>query len=49
MNNIHRPSKPKKDDLVKLYDVCNKIFKSKNCFYTKDEFKKEKEKREEIC
>lgn len=45
MDKINRPERPKKDDLKKLYDVCNEIFKKKECFYTKEEFKKiEKEK-----
>lgn len=43
MNKVNRPEKPKKDDLVKLYDVCNKIFNKKECFYTKEEVKKLKE------
>ncbi len=43
MNKVNRPEKPKKDDLVKLYDVCNEIFKKKECFYTKEEVKKLKE------
>lgn len=47
MDKINRPSKPRKDDLIKLYDICNSIFKNKECFYTKEEtkkFEKEKEK-----
>lgn len=49
INKIHIPDKPKKEDLKKLYDVCNEIFKKKECFYTKEEFKKVKEGLEEIC
>ena len=47
MDKINRPDKPKKDDLKRLYDICNKIFNKKECFYTKEEskiMKKEKEK-----
>ena len=40
MDKIHRPEMPKKADLVKVYDICNKVFKNKDCFYTSEEFKK---------
>lgn len=43
MDKVYRPEKPKKEDLKRLYDVCNKIFKKKECFYTKEEVKKLKE------
>lgn len=43
MHKVNRPEKPKKDDLVKLYDICNKIFNKKECFYTKEEVKELKE------
>ena len=49
MDKVNRPEKPKKDDLKKLYDVCNSIFKNKQCFYTPDEFKQIKKEKEEIC
>lgn len=49
MDKIIRPEKPKKDDLVKLYDVCNSIFKKKECFYTKEEFKQIKKEKENLC
>lgn len=49
MDKVNRPIKPKKDDLKKLYDVCNKIFKKKELFYTKEEFEKMKKENEEIC
>ena len=39
MDKVNRPNKPKKEDLINLYDICNKIFKKGECFYTKDEFK----------
>lgn len=39
MDRVHRPEAPKKEDLKRLYDVCNKIFKKKECFYTKEEIK----------
>jgi hypothetical protein len=48
MDKIHRPDRPKKEDLKRLYDVCNKIFKNKNCFYTREEVKKLKEDKENI-
>lgn len=48
MDKINRPEKPKKEDLIKLYDICNQLFKKKECFYTKEEFEKEKEKKEKI-
>ena len=48
MDKINRPSKPNKDDLIKLYDMCNSIFKKEELFYTKEEFKKEKEKKEKL-
>lgn len=43
MYKVNRPDVPKKEDLIKLYDVCNEIFKKKECFYTKEEVKKLKE------
>ena len=49
MYKVNRPEKPKKDDLVKLYDICNKIFNKKECFYTKEELKKVKGEKEELC
>lgn len=39
MDRVYRPETPKKEDLKRLYDVCNKIFKKKECFYTKEEVK----------
>lgn len=48
MDKIVRPTKPKKEDLIKLYDVCNSIFKKKDLFYTKEEFKKIKKEKEEL-
>jgi hypothetical protein len=47
MDKVHRPERPKKSDLKRLYDVCNKVFKNKDCFYTKEEF--EKVKKEKIA
>lgn len=43
MNKVYRPEMPKREDLKKLYDVCNKIFSKSECFYTKEETKKLKE------
>lgn len=43
MDKINRPDAPKKEDLKRLYDVCNEIFKKKEYFYTKEELRKLKE------
>jgi hypothetical protein len=48
MDRVHRPEKPKKEDLIRIYDVCNRIFKDKECFYTAEEVKKLKENKENI-
>lgn len=48
MDKINRPDKPKKEDLKRLYDVCNKIFKNHECFYTKEQVKKLKEDKSNI-
>lgn len=45
MDKVNRPDKPKKEDLIRLYDICNQIFKKKECFY-KNEKQVEKEKEE---
>lgn len=47
MDKVHRPKVPKRADLIRLYDVCNRVFKNKDCFYTKEEF--EKVKKEKIA
>lgn len=47
MDKVHRPIKPKKEDLKKVYDVFNELFKSKECFYTEEEM--EKVKKEKIA
>lgn len=49
MDKIIRPEKPKKDDLIKVYDVCNSIFKKKEFFYSKEEFELKKKEMEEVC
>ena len=49
MDKVNRPSKPRKEDLKKLYDVCNEIFKKKECFYTKEEVKKIEREKKELC
>ena len=46
MNKIHRPDRPKKEDLKRLYDICNEIFKKKECFYTKEEVEELKANKE---
>ena len=48
MHKVNRPKKPKKEDLKKVYDICNEIFKNKKNFYTKEEFKKKKVSMEEL-
>lgn len=40
MDKVNRPERPKREDLIKVYDVFNEIFKNKECFYTAEEFKK---------
>jgi hypothetical protein len=41
MDKVIRPDKPKKEDLIKVYDVLNRVFRNNaKCFYTKEEFKK---------
>ena len=49
MDKVIRPTKPKKEDLKKLYDICNKISKNKEDFYTKEEFELKKKEMEEVC
>lgn len=48
MDEVIRPKEVKKEDLIKLYDICNKIFKKEECFYTKEEFEKVKKDKEEV-
>lgn len=48
MDKIYRQDKPKKEDLIKLYDICNKIFNKKECFYSKEEVKKIKKNKNNI-
>ena len=45
MDKVHRPKMPKKADLIKVYDICNKVFKGKDCFYTKEDFEKVKKEK----
>lgn len=41
MDKVNRPSKPKREDLIKVYDVLNRVFRNNpKCFYTSEEFKK---------
>ena len=37
MDIVVKVDKPKREDLIRLYDVCNRIFKNKECFYTKEQ------------
>lgn len=39
MIKIFKPKSFDKDNLRNVYDVCNKIFKDKECFYTSEEIK----------
>ena len=45
MDIVHRPQKPSRADLIRLYEVCNKVFKDKDCFYTKEQFEKAKKEK----
>ena len=45
MDIVHRPNKPQRADLIKLYDVCNRVFKDKECFYTKEQLLKVKKEK----
>lgn len=45
MDKVYRPEKPKREDLIKVYDVFNEIFKSQECFYTEEELKKVKKEK----
>lgn len=40
MDKVHRPQRPKKEDLKKVYDVFNELFKGKDMFYTKEQLEK---------
>jgi len=48
MDTVNRPSKPKREDLIKVYDVLNRVFRNNaRCFYTNEqvaELKKDKRK-----
>ena len=48
MDKVHRPEIPKRADLIRLYDVCNKVFKGKDCFYTKSQFEELKNDKTKI-
>ena len=48
MDKVYRPEMPKKEDLRMLYDVCNKIFTKKECFYTREEVKELKKDEKNI-
>lgn len=48
MDKVNRPEKPKREDLIKVYDICNKVFKKSRCFYTKEEFEKVKKEKIEL-
>lgn len=45
---IIRPDKPKKEDLINLYDILNKIIKKEDCFYTKEELKEKTKGKEDL-
>lgn len=42
------PTTPTANDLRKLYDVCNEIFKDEKLFYSSEEVKKLKQNKENI-
>lgn len=37
MDKVHRPSKPNKLNLIRLYKVINSIIKDDDCYYTSQE------------
>lgn len=39
---------PNKEKLKRIYDVCNKVFKNDNCFYSKEEVKELKKDKSNI-
>ena len=39
MNTIHRPDKPKREDLIRLYKAINKIIRDDDCYYKDEEMK----------
>ena len=45
MDKVNRPETPKRADLIHLYDVGNRVFKGKDCFYTNEEFQKIKKEK----
>ena len=45
IDKVYRPEKPKREDLIKVYDVFNEIFKSDKIFYTEEELKKVKKEK----
>ena len=30
---VHRPKKPKREDLIKVYEIINKIISDSDCYY----------------
>lgn len=46
--NFINPQTQAKDNLKKLYDTCNRIFKDEKCFYTKEQVKKLKKDKTNI-
>lgn len=43
MVTIHAPQKPKARDLKNVYDICNRIFKSRDVFYSRQEVEQRKD------
>ena len=39
MVTVHAPKKPKKDDLKRVYDICNRIFRSDRLFHDTEQLK----------
>ena len=39
MDKIHRPDKPTKEDLIRLYKIFNKIIYEDDCYYNDDDLK----------
>ncbi len=34
---IHKPDKPKREDLITLYTVINQLIKDDDCYYSKND------------
>lgn len=39
MDKVHRPEKPTKEDLIRVYKIINKIIYEDDCYYKDEEMK----------